>query len=171
MRAWVAWGAVLLLFSGLSCRAEGFDFEAASPSFRVTIPGIPQMAMALHPQNATHPHLRFQGFAAPYAVSVFTPAAAAGMTPLECAGATVRALATRPGVPPPQEVYKAKLSDKTFVAAYATQLAVGVQLHAHLLSAAGGTHCIEVHASMASVDDDDLPAWIEILDKARIEPR
>jgi len=170
MRALLGWCTILLLAASLPCRADGFAFDVASPKFRVTIPGIPQMKMALHPRNATQPHLRYLGSEGPYTVAIFTPAAAAGMTPLECAGATVRTLAARPGVPPPAQVYKARLNDKTFVAIYAAQQVMGVQLHAHLLSAAGGTHCIEVHATWASLADDDLATWIEVLDKARIEP-
>ena len=66
---------------------------------------------------------------------------------------------------------KARLNDRTFVAIYAAPLVVGVQLHAHLLSAAGGgTHCVEVHATRVSIDEDDLASWITNLQKASIEP-
>jgi hypothetical protein len=160
----------LALLASLPCGAEGFAFEVASPKFKVAIPGIPQMKMNVHPRNAAQPHLRFLGSEGPYAVAVFTPAAAAGMTALECAGATVRSLAARPGVPPPSEVYKSRLNASTYVAIYATPLTVGAQLHAHLLSAVGGTHCIEVHATMSSDQDDDLPSWVAALEKASIEP-
>ena len=170
VRAVQYWLAVLLLSSSLTCRAEGFFFEVASPKFRVSIPGLPQMKMELHPMNASQPHLRFLGAEGPYTVAVFTPAAATGMTPLECAGATVKALAARPGVPPASEVYKSRLNDKTFIAIYAVQIAMGVHLHAHLLSAAGGRHCIEVHASRISILEDELGTWVGALEKASIEP-
>ena len=168
-RALLVWGTALVLSASLSCRAEGFAFEVASPKFKVSIPGLPQMKMELHPSNASQPHLRFLGADGPYTVAVFTPAAAAGMTPLECAGATVRTLAARPGVPPASEVYKSRLNDKTYIAFYAVQRAPGVHLHAHLLSAAG-KHCIEVHATWISVLEDELVAWVGTLEKASIEP-
>ena len=168
-RALLVWGTALVLSASLSCRAEGFAFEVASPKFKVIIPGLPQMKMELHPSNASQPHLRFLGADGPYTVAVFTPAAAAGMTPLECAGATVRTLAARPGVPPASEVYKSRLNDKTYIAFYAVQRAPGVHLHAHLLSAAG-KHCIEVHATWISVLEDELVAWVGTLEKASIEP-
>ena len=152
------WFAVLLLSSSLSCQAEGFAFEVESPKFKVSIPGLPQMKMELHPKNASQPHLRFLGAEGPYTVAVFTPAAAAGMTPLECAGATVRALAARPDVPPASEVYKSRLNDRTFIAIYAVQRALGVHLHAHLLSSAGGKQCVEVHASWMSMEEEELGA-------------
>jgi hypothetical protein len=163
-------GAVLLLYASLLCRAEGFVFEVDSPRFRIAIPGIPQMKMEVHPKNASQPHLRFLGSAEPYTVAVYTPTAAEGMTPLECASAVVRTLAARPGAPPSSQVLKARLGDATFVALYAVQLTVGVQLNAHILSAAGGRYCIEVHATKISIDEEDLAAWVTELEKASIEP-
>jgi hypothetical protein len=163
-------GLVLLTFASLSCRAEGFFFEVDSPNFRITIPGIPQMKMEVHPNRASQPHLRFLGSAEPYTVAVFTPTAVEGMTPLECASAVARTLAARPGTPPPDQVVKARLNDKTFVAMYAVPLAMGAQLNAHILSGIGGRHCIEVHATKLSVDEEDLASWVGELEKASIEP-
>jgi hypothetical protein len=126
--------------------------------------------MEVHPKNASQPHLRFLGSAEPYTVAVFTPAAAEGMTPLECAGAVTRTLAARPGTPPSSQILKARLNSNTFVAMYAASLGVGVQLNAHILSAVGGRHCIEVHATKISIDEDDLASWVTELEKASIEP-
>lgn len=169
-RALMWWGTFLVLFASLSCRAEGFAFEVASPKFKVTIPGIPQMKMEVHPKNASQPQLRFLGSEDPYTVAVFTPAAVAGMTPLECASAITRSLAARPGTPPSSQILKARLDGSTFVAIYAAPLGGGVQLHAHILSAVGGTHCVEVHATRISIEEDDLSSWITDLDKASIKP-
>jgi hypothetical protein len=163
-------GAALLLCASLSCRAEGFLFAVESPDFKVTIPGIPPVRMEVHPKNASHPHLRFLGTAQPYTVAIFTPAAADGMTPLECAGAVARSLAARPGTPPPAQVLKTRLEKNTFVAIYAVTLVPGVQLNAHILSAAGGKHCIEVHVTKVSIDEEDLASWFTEIEKARIEP-
>ena len=164
-------GAGLLLCASLSCRAEGFLFEVDSPGFRISIPGIPQLRMEVHPKNATQPHLRYLGSAEPYTVSVYTPAAVAGMTSLECASAVARTLAARPGTPPPAEIFKTQLDNSTFVAIYAAQLSPGVQLNAHLLSAAGGRYCVEVHVAKISIDEGDLSSWFDEIEKARIEPR
>jgi hypothetical protein len=163
-------GAVLLLCASLPGWAEGFAFEVDSPRFRVTIPGIPQLRMKVHPKNASQPHLRFLGSAEPYTVAVYTPTAAEGMTPLECAGAVARTLAARPGTPPPSQVLRARLGENTFVAMYAMALSVGVQLNAHILSAVGGGYCIEVHATKVSIDEEDLASWVSELEKASIEP-
>jgi hypothetical protein len=169
-RAVRPWAAALIMGASLSCQAQGFAFEVASPKFKVTIPGLPPIKMEVHPRNATQPHLRYLGADGPYTVAVFTPAAAAGMTPLECAGATVRTLAGRPGVPPADEIHKSRLNDRTFLAMYAVQIATGVHLHAHLLSAAGGKHCVEVHASWISVVEEEMDDWVRAFERARIEP-
>ncbi|MSQ49551.1 MAG: hypothetical protein EXR30_04085 [Betaproteobacteria bacterium] len=172
-RAFLCWGAVLILSVSWSCRtdaADAFVFEVAVPKFKIRIPGIPQIRMELHPLNASQPHLRFLGSAEPYTVAVFTPVAAAGMTPLECASAITRVMAARPDMPPASEVFKTRLNDATFVAIYAAPLGGAVQLHAHLLSAAGGTHCIEVHATKVALLEDDLASWVNELEKASIEP-
>lgn len=170
LRALQFWGTIVLLHASLSCGAEGFAFEVDSPRFKITIPGIPQLKMGVHPQNATQPHLRFLGSADPYSVAVYTPIAAEGMTPLECAGALARSLAARPGTPPPSQVLKGRLGNNTFVAMYAVALPVGVQLNAHILSAVGGRYCIEVHATKLSIDEEDLASWVTELEKATIEP-
>lgn len=149
--------------------AADFEFSVDAPKFRVTLPSIPAMKMETHPMHATNPHLRYLGIAGKYTVAIFTPAAAAGMTALECAAATVRSLAARKGVPPAADILKARLNDNTFVAMYATPLDPGVQLHAHFLSAAHGTHCIEVHAAMVSTSMEDLAPWVDGFDKARID--
>ena len=163
-------GAVLLLCTSLPGGAEGFVFEVDSPRFKITIPGIPQLRMEVHPKNASQPHLRFLGSAEPYTVAVYTPTAAEGMTPLECAGAVARTLAARPGTPAPSQVLRARLGKNTFVAMYAVSLGVGVQLNAHILSAVDGRYCIEVHATKISIDEEDLASWVTELEKARIEP-
>jgi len=163
-------GLVLLSFASLSCSAEGFFFEVDSPKFRIAIPGIPQMKMEVHPNKASQPHLRFLGSAEAYTVAVFTPAAVEGMTPLECAAAVARTLAARPGTPPPDQVIKARLNNNTFVAMYAVPRVMGVELNAHILSGIGGRHCVEVHATKVSVDEEDLASWVTELENASIDP-
>lgn len=165
----LASGAVLLLSASFACAAEDFVFEVAAPKFKVTLPNIPQIKMDTHPLNASQPHLRYLGSNGPYTVAVFTPTAAAGMTPIECASAIVKTMSTRRGLPHAADLYKLRLNDNTFVTMYTTPLGGGAQLHAHFMSAIGGTHCIEVHASKMSTSDDDLAPWFEGFGKARFD--
>jgi hypothetical protein len=162
--------AVLLLASA-GARAEELVFEVTAPKFKVTLPNVPRMTMDVHPMNASRPHLRLLGTEGPYTVSVMTPAAQAGMGALECASATLGSLVQRPGVPPREQIYKVRLNERTFAAIYVSPLPQGAQLNAHLMSAVGGAHCIEVQASKVSTSPEELDAWIEAFDKANIEPQ
>jgi hypothetical protein len=162
-------GIALAAGSAPAVAADGFVFEVAAPHFKITMPGFPALRMKTHPLHAGHPHLRYMASEGPYSLQIITPASAPGMTALECASATVRTLASRPGVPPPGEIVKARLDRNTFVALYSARMPGFMQLHAHLLSAAGGTHCIEVHASKIATSADDIAPWFEEFRKARIE--
>ena len=148
--------------------AADFSFHVAEPSFTVTLPGIPQMNMAPHPLNASKPHLRYLGSEGAYTVSILTPTADAGMTALQCASSMIRSLASRPGVPPAGQVHRGKVNDHTFAAIYASPGAGFVQLHAHVLSAVGGTHCVEVHASKIAHSKDEVDPWFTGFAKADI---
>lgn len=170
VRATVFLGTVLVLFSSTHCLADGFEFSVDSPKFRISLPSVPSMKMAEHPMHAAQPQLRYLGSQGSYTVSVITPTAAAGMTPLECASATVRSMAARHGVPEASKIYKARVNENTFMVVYSAPLDGVVRLNAHLLSAVGGTHCIEVHASKMSESEGDQANWIEGFEKARIEP-
>jgi hypothetical protein len=159
----------LALISASECNAEGFSFQVKDPTFTVSIPGIPQMQMDVHPQHNEKPHLRYLGMEGAYTVSILTPTADSGMTALECASSTFKSLAGRPGVPPLDKVYKARINDRTFIAIYATPSNSFVQLHAHIMSAGVGTHCIEVHASMVSKSKDDIDPWFKGFNNANID--
>ncbi len=119
----------------------------------------------------THPHLRFLGTRGAYTVAVMTPRAAAGMSALECASAILRTLGKRPNVPPPAEQYRAQLDEHTYVVMYAAQLPELLQLNAHFLSAAAGTHCVEVHATKFAASPQEVDDWFKSFGGARIEPR
>jgi hypothetical protein len=163
--------AIFLLLAATASRAGGFVFEVAEPKFRVSIPAFPPVKMEIHPMHAAHPQLRYLGSNGPYSVSVFTPTAAAGMGARECAVATLRSLPAREGVPPLAQILRAQIDPNTFLAMYATSVGGVVHLHAHYFSAAGGTHCVEVHATMASTMPEELELWQAGMQKASIEPR
>jgi hypothetical protein len=163
--------AAALLAAGAPVRADDFAFEVDAPRFRVTLPGVPPLKMATHPLHAKQPHLRYLGSQGPYTVSIVTPAAQAGMTPLECASATVRAMMTRHGIPSDTKVLKTRLDENTYAAMYAIVIDGAVQLNAHILSAAGGKYCVEVQASKMSDSPDELVPWFKSLEGARIAPQ
>lgn len=167
----VSLAAALLMLHGSLCAASGFTLEVKSPDVTVTLPDfIPSMKMAPHPMRMTRTHLRLLGHDGPYTVSVITPTADKGMGPRECAAATTSSLAGRPGVPPLKEVVKGRLNERTYIAMYGSRLPDGVQLHAHLFSAAG-THCIEVHVSKVASPDEDFDPWFKGWGKASIDAK
>lgn len=166
-----AWFFTVLLLASAVTRAGDFVVEVDAPGFRVTLPEVLRMKMGVHPLHASKPHLRLLGNEGPYTVSVMTPAAEAGMSALECASATLGSIAQRPGVPPRGQIYKVRLNERTFAAIYAVPLPSAMQLNAHLMSAGGGTHCIEVHATRISTSSEDVDGWFKAFEKADISPR
>jgi len=153
------------------CLAGGFTFEIEEPRVVITIPSLPQIDMDDHPVRAKGAHLRYFGSSEGYVVSIMTPTADAGMSPLECASSILGSLGDRPGVPARSEIYNARINDRTFIAIYVSRGDGVMQLNAHLVSAAAGTHCIEVHASRLATSPDDVKVWRNGFGAADIKPR
>jgi hypothetical protein len=165
-----AFVGVVALVATTASNAQ-LSFEAEKPAFHVQIPRLPAMTMGEHPGRVTQPHLRLLGSKEQYTVSVLVPSTEAGMSAAECASSTISQLPKRLGVPPQERIYKARIDSNTYIAIYARPMSGFVQLHAHLLSAVGGSHCVEVHASMVSTSKDDLEPWFRGFGDARIEPQ
>src|SRR6185436_5987146 len=104
---------------------------------------------------------RFAGTYGPYNVSILTPTADAGMTAQECAISEFKKLGDK--------VYKARIDSNTFIAIYVIPVAVGAILQAHLVSAASGTHCVQVHLSKAASSKDEIEPWFRGFAKAKFE--
>jgi hypothetical protein len=166
----LALSPALAVLAAPQFNAEEFAFAVTAPRFRITIPNLPPLRMKPHPMHATHPHLCFLGADGSYTLSVITAHAPPGMSALECAGAILRTLDARPNVPPAAELYRARLDDNTYAVLYAAHLPGFLQLNAHFLSAAAGTHCIEVHASKIASSPEDIDPWFKSFGKAKIEP-
>ena len=146
------------------------EISSSDPPFKAVLPGIPSMAMMPHPLREGRPHLRLLGTSGPYTVSVLVPTADAGMGALECASSTIRELPRRPGVPEPDSIYRAKLDDQTYIAIYAARPPAPMLLHAHVISAAAGSHCVEIHASKVVSSREDIESWFKGFGSTRIAP-
>jgi len=170
MRLYLIVTSTALLTSSPSLAGD-FAFEVDSPGVRVVIPNVPPIKMGPHPLSQNQSHLRLLGSEGPFTVSLLMPTADAGMTPAECAGSTIGALPKRPGVPAQSQIYKARINERTYIALYRSQFAGEVQLHAHLVSAVGGTHCVEVHISKSPASDEDAKAWNKNWGTANIEAK
>lgn len=167
--------AVLLVscLSGLalgkdSATPDTFVFEVSNPHFRITVPDLPLVKMKTHPLHKKQPHLQYMGSSGPYNISVITPTADPGMTAMDCAVSISRSVTTENQLLESQ-VYRGQANDHTFVFIYATRPQGAVQLHAQVISAAGTTHCVQVHVSKMSASPDDLRAWFSGFSKVDIE--
>ena len=84
-----------------------------------------------------------------------TPTADAGMTLEECMQSLASSYVRRYSLGKDEyAVYR--LNERTFLFEYSTNTNGFDQAHAHLLSAANGTHCVDVHISRASSGDNDI---------------
>jgi len=168
--------ALLALISGGQVFAgDTFTFEMPDPRLRIVVPDIPQMRMAVHPNNAMQPHARFMGSddRTGHVVSVLLPTADAGMTARECAQAGSRAVVKRFGLDP-KFVVTLQPEENTFVMLFPYRVEPVLQFKAFLLSGYKGTHCVEVHISrtMAPAAEralaEDLAKWFQGFRGARI---
>jgi hypothetical protein len=160
-----------LLAAPLAAHAE-FSVEVDAPAVRVVIPGLPQLKMDAHPSRAERPNLRLLGLDGPYLVTLNTPHADAGMLPQQCANIIAAALARRPGAPAQENITRTRLDPNTYAAMYVVPKKGGqVQLNAHLISAGGGTHCVELHVAMVARSKDEAQGWFGKFAGARIEAK
>jgi hypothetical protein len=160
-----------LLATPFAALAE-FSVEVDAPAVRVVIPALPQVKMETHPSHGEHANLRLLGIDGPYMVTLNTPDADAGMKPQQCANIIATALSKRPGGPGRESITRTRLNPDTYAAMYVVPRRGGqMQLNAHLISAGGGTHCVELHVATLARSPDEAQAWFRKLAGARIEPK
>lgn len=163
--------AAAALAACFAAHAE-FSVEVDAPGVRVVIPELPQVKMEPHPSHAQHANLRLIGVDGPYMVTLNTPDADAGMKPQQCANIIAGALTKRPGVPSQENITKSRLDPNTYAAMYVVPKKGGqMQLNAHLISAGGGTHCVELHIATLAGSKDEAQAWFRKVATARIEAK
>jgi len=148
--------ALMSLFTlPMIAHAEGFEFEMEDPDIRIVVPDLPEMSMETHPMHEKYSHLRYQGTAQPFILSVMTPTADADMTPEECMNSSASSYVERYELGKDEyAIYK--LNESTFLLEYLTSTSGVDQIHAHLLSAAAGTHCVDVHISRLGSNDINI---------------
>lgn len=147
-----------------------FTLDVDAPHFRVIAPNLPPVKMAEHPSHKQHPNLRLIGVDGPYLLTVNTPDADKGMTAQDCANVIAGALPRRPGAPPQEHIVKRKLDANTFAAMYVVPKNGGqMQMNAHLITAAGGDHCVEFHAAKITDRQEEIAGWLKSFEGARIE--
>ena len=147
---------------------DGFVADVVEPKVHISIPGLPQMAVTRHPLADAQPHIRLiASDGNGVTVSILVPTADAGMTALECASSSLLSTARRFGLAKEQYVAM-KLDETTFAMLFIVPMGEVAQFQAFLFSAAGGTHCVEVHASKLTRDSIDVGAWRRAFEGATI---
>ncbi len=156
---------------GPVCYAVGFVAEVSAPNFKILLPNIPEFKLQKHPSNAANPHMKLLGSQGPYTISVLAPTADKGMTANDCASALIQSFSKRPGLPPAESIYKARINSNTFIAIYVLKNDKLRLLNAHIMSAAGGTHCVEVHVAKETAVKEDVEPWFKAFGDANIVPQ
>lgn len=139
--------AVLALASvAAAWPAAAFEQRVDDPGFTVVVPLLPQSVRA----------------------DVHAAPAARGVITRLCAGEFLRALVKRPGIPDRDSIYRAPLDAGTFLVLYRLGDGGTRTLHAHLLAAARGTHCVEAHFERPLGPGEDEDDWRRSFAGARI---
>ncbi|GAB3771994.1 hypothetical protein GCM10028796_41680 [Ramlibacter monticola] len=166
MRSFACIASLFLVAEASSSWAFEQAFEP--PPFVVSVPQIPDFRVTNIPNrsNALSVHAlgRNEIFAAEVTAA---PSPQAGST-RTCAGMFLRDLVKRPNMPDRDSIYRAPFDASTFLVLYILEQRGKKELHAHLLSSAGGTHCVDAHFSRDMAVGEDEDKWRTTFTGARI---
>ena len=149
--------------------AGAFELKAANPEFTVSIPNLPAIRLEKRPSMNTDASIEMFGEDAIYRIGLRVTKAPKQTSARECAGSFLRTLVARPGMPDRDSIYRAPLDPNTFLVLYILGEPGRRQLHAHLLSSASATHCIEAHVSRELREGEDEDGWRRSFAGARIQ--
>ena len=153
----------------VSTEAGAFELKAANPEFTVTVPNLPAIRLEKRPSMNTDASIEMFGEDPIYRIGLLVTKAPKQTSARECAGSFLRTLVARPGMPDRDSIYRAPLDPNTFLVLYILGEPGRRQLHAHLLSSASATHCIEAHVSRELREGEDEDGWRESFAGARIQ--
>jgi len=142
--------------------------EMSEPKVRITIPGMPEIDMDVHPMNEQKPVFRLRGSSGTTSVSVITPKLDEAITPMACANAIVdivlaQSTATR------DQLFLGRADEKTFLIIYGLPMDKSVLLNTHIVSSYDTLQCIEAHVSKISTADSDIEPWFNGFGESKIE--
>ena len=142
--------------------------EMSDPKVRITIPGMPDMDMAVHPMNEHKPVFRLRGNSGTTSVSIITPKIDTPITPMACATAIAEVVlaqstATR------DQLFLGRTDENTFLIIYGLAMEKSVLLNTHIVSSDEAVQCIEAHVSRISTSDSDIEPWFNGFGESKIE--
>ena len=153
----------------LSGGAGAFEQKVASPEFTVTVPNVPSIRLQPQAASGSNVSIAMAGEDGTYAIDLQVTRSEQETTTRACASSFLRALLARPGMPDRDSIYRAALDPSTFLVLYILDVQGRSRLHAHLLSSASATHCIEVHFSRSRRDGEDEDDWRKSFAGSHIE--
>ena len=138
--------------------AAPLSIELSDPKVRITIPGMPEIAMGVHPMNEHKPNFRLLGDSGRISVSVITPNIDGAITPMSCASAIANLILSLHDVTR-EQLFLGRANEETFLIIYGLPMENGVLLNTHIVSSVKANQCIEARVSKTSTSDSDIEPW------------
>ena len=163
--------ALIASFTNCLHASENFGpltIEMLDPKIRITIPGMPEIDMSVHPMNEHKPYYRLSGSSGKTRVSIKTPKIDATITPLSCANAVARLVVTQLNVTRNQ-LFLGQANEQTYLIIYGLPMEKAVLLNTHIVSSEETIQCIEAHVSKISTSDSDIAPWFNGFGESKIE--
>lgn len=140
----------------------------SEPKVRITIPGLPEIDMSVHPLHEQTPIFRLRGSSGVTSVSIITPNIDTAVTPITCASAIANMVLAQQDVTR-EQLFLGRSNEQTFLIIYGLPLEESVLLNTHIVSADEATQCIEAHVSKISTSDADIEPWFNGFGESNIE--
>ena len=164
----IALGALFTSCLQASESTPPLTIELADPKVRITIPGVPEMDMAVHPSNENKSVFRLRGNSGTTSVSVITPKLGEAVTPMACANAIVEVVLAE-GTATRDQLFLGRADENTFLIIYGLPMDKSVLLNTHIVSSDRAVQCIEAHVSKISTNDADIEPWFNGFGESKIE--
>ena len=142
--------------------------EMSDPKVRITIPGMPEIDMAVHPMNEQKPAFRLRGTSGTTSVSIITQKIDTPITPMACATA-VAELVLSQSTATREQMFLGRADKNTFLIIYGLAMENSVLLNTHIISSDEAVQCIEAQVSKISTSDADIEPWFNGFGESKIE--
>jgi len=162
---------VLALLTAVPCIASAFELRLSQPELNLSVPGVPAAELHEEAGQSASAKRSLTGVASNFAIEVELLAQTGQVSPRVCAGSLLRVLVAQPGMPNRDSIYRAPLDEFTFLVIYALGEGQARKLHAHIISAAGSTHCANAHFVRPASPGEDIDEWRTTFTSARVVPR
>ena len=163
--------ALLIFSSNNAFASESKDpltIEITDPNIRITIPGMAEIKMDVHPTREQSPIFRLRGNHGKTSVSIITPKLDAAMSPMSCASAVANMVLSQHNVRR-EQMFLGRANEQTFLIIYGLPFEKSVLLNTHIVSSDDETQCIEAHVSKISTSDADIEPWFNGFGESSIE--